>query len=102
MTLKIEIDKELHDRLKLKSNKTGISQLDLANRYIKDGLENDLLDGIESPEDKPMTSEEIDALLDHDWPEGDWISKKLVGLVESPVKTNAFELKKAPYRKGFL
>ena len=37
----IQIDKELHRQLKLKSAKTGISQLDLVNQYVLDGLKND-------------------------------------------------------------
>ena len=99
MIVKVEIAAELHDKLKLKSAKTGISQLELVNRYVSEGLRFDEKREVESP--KPMTPEEIDALLEHDWPEGDWISKRLAGLIDSPVETDAVELKKASYKRGF-
>lgn len=35
---------------------------------------------LNSPPSKPMSAEEIYDLLDHDWPEGDWVSKELVKL----------------------
>ena len=66
MIVKVEIAAELHDKLKLKSAKTGISQLELVNRYVSEGLRFDEKREVESP--KPMTPEEIDALLEHDWP----------------------------------
>ena len=98
MTLKVEIAGPLHDKLKLKCAETGVSQLELVNRYVYEGLRFDEKREVESS--KPMTPEEIDALLEHDWPEGDWISKRLIGLIDSPVETDAVELKKASYRRG--
>ena len=99
MTLKVEIDGPLLDKLKLKCDETGVSLLDLVNRYIDEGLRFD--EEREAGPPKPMTPEEIDALLEHDWPEGDWISERLSNLVvDSPVETDAVELKKASYRRG--
>ena len=93
MQTTIRIDKELQRRLKIKSIETGRTQLDLANEYIRNGLKND-----QTPK-TPPSLEEIEKLLVHDLPEGDMISKKLIGLVESPVKTNAVELKKSAYKR---
>ena len=47
-----------------------------------------------------MSLDEIEALLSHDLPEGDEVSEKLVGLAESPVKTNAVDLKKSSYKRS--
>lgn len=91
----IRIDKDLQQQLKLKSAETGKSQLDLANQYILDGLKNDT-----TPIKTPPTLEEIEKLLKHDLPEGDEISKKLIGIAKSPYKTNALELKKSAYNRG--
>ena len=91
----IRIDKELQQQLKLKSAETGKSQLDLANQYILDGLKND-----KTPSTPTMSLEEIEKLLKHDLPEGDEISEKLTGIAESPIKTNAVELKKSAYNRS--
>ena len=91
----IQIDKELHRQLKLKSTKTGISQLDLVNQYVLDGLKNDkkLI--------KPtMSLGDIEKLLKHDLPSGDDVSEKLTGLADAPIKRNAVELKKESYKRG--
>lgn len=95
MITTIRIDKDLQQQLKLKSAETGKSQLELANKYILDGLKND-----NTPEKPKMSLDEIEALLSHDLPEGDEISEKLVGLAESPVKTNAVDLKKSSYKRS--
>ena len=91
----IRIDKELQQQLKLKSAETGKSQLDLANQYILDGLKND-----KTPSTPTMSLEEIEKLLKYDLPEGDEISEKLTGIAESPIKTNAVELKKTSYNRS--
>lgn len=90
MITTIRIDKDLQQQLKLKSAETGKSQLDLANKYILEGLKND-----KTPEKPSMSLEEIEKLLIHDLPKVDGISEKLTGLVDAPVKTNAVELKKS-------
>ncbi len=76
--------RELHDKLKLKCAETGVGQLELINRHVFEGLRFDERREVESP--KPIAPEEIDALLEHDWPEGDWISRILAGLIDSPVE----------------
>ena len=88
----IRIDKNLQQQLKLKSVETGLSQLDLANRYIFDGLKRD-----ETPKKNIMTLDEIESLLDHDKPEGNGLSK-IDGIFESEISTNAVELKKQSFK----
>lgn len=95
MITTIRIDKDLQQQLKMKSAETGKSQLDLANQYILDGLKND-----KTPAKPAMSLDEIEKLLKHDLPEGDDVSEKLTGLANSPVRTNAVELKKASYKRG--
>ena len=41
MTATIEIDKDIERKLKLRSNKTGIPVIELANKYILKGLQNE-------------------------------------------------------------
>lgn len=41
MVATIRIDEDIKRLLKLKSFQTGITQLDLANKYILNGLKND-------------------------------------------------------------
>ena len=95
MITTIRIDKNLQQQLKVKSAETGKSQLDLANQYILEGLKND-----KTPAKPAMTLEEIEKLLKHDLPEGDETSKQLIGIAESPIQTNALELKKTSYKRG--
>lgn len=90
----IEIDDALKKRLDERSKKTGFSEHDLVNSYIFNGLNED-----EKYDCKGgMTPEEIAEILDYDWPEGDWISKELSGLIENEYITNAVKLKKDSYK----
>lgn len=95
MITTIRVNKDLQQQLKLKSAETGRSQLDLVNKYILDGLKND-----KTPIKPAMSLEEIEKLLKHDLPDGDKVSKKLVGLVDNEFKTDAVKLKKLVYNKG--
>lgn len=95
MITTIRVNKDLQQQLKLKSAETGRSQLDLVNKYILDGLKND-----KTPTKPAMSLEEIEKLLKHDLPDGDKVSKKLVGLVDNKFKTDAVKLKKLVYNKG--
>ncbi len=74
MSTTIRVHEEIKKQLKLKSAETGISQYDLANEYILEGLKKDKW------RKKVMTIEEIEKLLDHDKPEGDTILKDLCGI----------------------
>ena len=40
----------------------------------------------------------LEPILDHDLPEGDWVSNELVGLIETEYLTNAVKLKKDSYK----
>ena len=93
MATTIRINEDIKQQLKLKSAQTGISQLDLANEYILDGLKRDT-----NPNKKVMTLEEIEKFLDYDKPEGDNILDELDGIVHSETITNSVDLKKNSYK----
>ena len=61
MATTIRINEEVKQRLKLQSIETGISQLDLANRYILEGIKHD-----KTPKKPIKTIEEIEKILKHD------------------------------------
>lgn len=88
----IRINEEVKQLLKLKSAETGITQLDLANRYILKGLKED-----DTPTNV-MSISDIEAMLSFDKPEGDKNLEKLDGVSHSDKPTNSVELKKNSYR----
>lgn len=90
----LDIDEDLKRRLETRSKKTGFSEHDLLNSYIFPGLNEDEKYECEGG----MAPEEIFEILDHDLPEGDWVSNELAGLVESKYITNAIKLKKDSYK----
>ena len=90
----IEIDENLKMRLDARSKRTGFSEHDLVNSYIFHGLNEDEKYECEGG----MTPEEIFELLEHDLPEGDWVSNELMGLIETEYLTNAVKLKKDSYK----
>ena len=92
MATTIRINEDIKQQLKLKSAQTGISQLDLANKYILKGLKED-----NTPNKKVMTLDQIENFLEHDKPEGDDILDELDGIVHSDISTNAVTLKKNSY-----
>lgn len=93
MATTIRIDENIKQQLKLKSAQTGISQLDLANKYILNGLKKD-----STPNKKVMTLDQIEQYLDHDKPEGDTVLDELDGIIHSDVITDAVDLKKNSYK----
>ena len=90
----IEIDENIKRRLEARAKKTGVSEHDLVNSYIFHGLNEDEKYECEGG----MTPEEIFELLEHDLPEGDWVSNELMGLIETEYLTNAVKLKKDSYK----
>jgi len=88
----IRINEEVKQLLKLKSAETGITQLDLANRYILKGIKED-----DTPANV-MSISDIEAMLSFDKPEGDKNLEKLDGVSHSDQPTNSVELKKNSYR----
>ena len=93
MATTIRINEDIKQQLKLKSAQTGISQLDLANKYILNGLKAD-----NTPNKKVMTLDQIENFLKHDKPEGDTVLDELDGIVHSDVRTNSVDLKKNSYK----
>ena len=61
MITTIRVDKEVQKLLKLKSAQTGVSQLELANKYILRGLKND-----STPKKPIMSLDEIEKQLNQD------------------------------------
>ena len=96
MTTTIRLNENIKELLKLKSAETGISQLELANKYILKGLKEDT-----TPKKEVMSLEEIEKLLDHDKVNGDNILDELDSAVHSDIKTNAVELKKQAHRNNY-
>jgi len=61
MATTIRINEDVKQQLKIKSVATGVSQFNLANKYILEGIKND------STPNKPVkTIEEIEKILDYD------------------------------------
>ena len=92
MSTTIRINEEVKRLLKLKSAETGITQFDLANKYILKGLKED---------DTPtniMSIRDMESMLSFDKPEGDKNLEKLDGVSHSDQHTNSVELKKDNYR----
>lgn len=75
MLTTIKINKDLQQQLKLKSVEQGVTQIELANRYILEGLKSD-----STPNKPTMSLEDIEKLLKHDKPEGNNL-KKLNSLI---------------------
>ena len=72
MTTTIRLNENIKELLKLKSAETGISQLELANKYILKGLKEDT-----TPKKEMMSLEEIEELLDTDKSDKDEIVNKI-------------------------
>lgn len=61
MATTIRINEDVKEQLKLKSVATGVSQFNLANKYIIEGIKND-----NTPNKPVKTIEEIERILDYD------------------------------------
>ena len=93
MATTIRINEDVKQRLKLQSIETGISQLDLANRYIIEGIKYD-----NTPKKPIKTIEELEKILKHDkneyespkkidWDEYKTPEKIKNGEINKPIKT---------------
>ena len=93
MATTIRINEDVKQRLKLQSIETGISQLDLANRYIIEGIKYD-----NTPKKPIKTIEELEKILKHDkneyenpkkidWDEYEIPEKIKNGEINKPIKT---------------
>ena len=89
MVTTIRLDKDIQQQLKLRSAETGKSQLELANQFILEGLENH--------KPQKMTLNEISKLLSHDNPKGNNL-KKFVNLVNNKHEIDEIKEKKEIYR----
>ena len=91
----IKVSIEVKRQLEYLSEKTGLSEYDLANTYLSNALKDKVKES-----KKGMNPEELEKILDHDLPEGDWVSKRLIGLADFDGVTDAVELKKNSYKRG--
>ena len=82
MATTIRINEDVKQRLKLQSIETGISQLDLANRYIIEGIKYD-----NTPKKPIKTIEELEKILKHDKNEYEIPEKIKNGEINKPIKT---------------
>lgn len=93
MVTTIRLSKDIQRQLKLRSAETGISQLELANRFISEGLKKDY----NQKKDSSNSLEEYDKLLAHDKKEGNNL-KKFANLVTTPFAIDEVVEKKGVYR----
>ena len=117
------MDKDLLKNLKIQSFESDVTQTELIQRYIYEGLIRDknrnmeefklntiiVNDGIMEKLLIKSDSLNVDTnelannyiyLLDHDKPEGDDIFDKISGIIDVESKLNAVELKKASQIRG--
>lgn len=93
MVTTIRLNKDIQRQLKLRSAETGISQLELANRFILEGLKKDYNQQNNSSD----SLEEYDRLLSHDKKNGNNL-KKFANLVTTPFTIDEVAEKKGVYR----
>ncbi len=91
----INVSIDVKRQLEYLSEKTGLSEYDLANTYLSNALKEKVKENR-----KGLTPEELEKILDHDLPEGDWVSKRLIGLADFNHITDAVELKKNSYKRS--
>ena len=93
MSNNLRIDEEIKRLLEIKSKETGISQSDLANEYILEGLNKD------KRSTDTMTIDEIKALLDYDKPEGNEGLNRITGIMSIDDITDSVKFKKECYTR---
>ena len=93
MVTTIRLSKDIQRQLKLRSAETGISQLELANKFISEGLNK----SNNQQDNSSNTLEEYDKLLSHDKKEGNNL-KKFANLVTTPFTIDEVAEKKGVYR----
>ena len=129
-TTSFKLDSELIKRIKIKATEKEITQSELVTTYLLNGLKQDehtsqtkisdlekklniktknhfdnidfevpeMLKYNSTKESKPITKEPI--ILENDNPNGKDIFSDVIGIVNSPVRTNSVELKKSTYNRG--
>lgn len=95
MTTTIRINTEIKKQLKIRSAETGISQLELANQYILEGLQKNIEHNNSHDYTEKLT--EISKLLKHDNPKGNNLHQ-FANLIENPYVIDEVKEKKESYR----
>lgn len=67
MTTTVRIDENIKKQLKIKSEELDVTQIDLINRYVTEGIQRDSTSS--------KTIDGIEKLLSHDAPEGNGLDK---------------------------
>ena len=94
MATTIRINEDVKQRLKLQSIETGISQLDLANRYIIEGIKYD-----NTPKKPIKTIEELEKVLKHDGKGEKDPLEDIVGIIKTDEVVDSVKLKKDSYKR---
>lgn len=90
MATTIRINEDIKQQLKIKSAELGVTQMDLLNRYIIEGLKRD-----STPKKPTPTIDELEKLLKHDNPQGN-VLNKLRGIIDNDEIIDEVEEKEAP------
>lgn len=70
MTTTVRINEDVKQQLKIKSAELGVSQFDLLNRYVLEGIKRDT-----TPKKPVLSLDQLEKLLKHDNPKGNNLQK---------------------------
>ena len=92
MATTIRINEDIKQQLKIKSAELGVTQMDLLNRYIIEGLKRD-----SNPKKPTPTIDELEKLLKHDNTQGN-VLNKLRGIIDNDEIIDEVEEKRSSWR----
>ena len=92
MATTVRIDEDVKQQLKIKSAELGVSQFDLLNRYVIEGIKRDT-----TPKKPVMSLDQLEKLLKHDNPKGNNL-QKFSGIVPDGEVFDPVEDKRKAYR----
>ncbi len=92
MATTIRINEDIKQQLKIKSAELGVTQMDLLNRYIIEGLKRD-----STPKKPTPTIDELEKLLKHDNTQGN-VLNKLRGIIDNDEIIDEVEEKRSSWR----
>ena len=92
MATTVRINEDVKQQLKIKSAELGVSQFDLLNRYVIEGIKRDT-----TPKKPVMSLDQLEKLLKHDNPKGNNL-QKFSGIVPDGEVFGPVEDKRKAYR----
>lgn len=92
MATTVRINEDVKQQLKIKSAELGVSQFDLLNRYVIEGIKRDT-----TPKKPVMSLDQLEKLLKHDNPKGNNL-QKFSGIVPDGEVFDPVEDKRKAYR----